>query len=206
MNDIYLQSSFNQYIEIDYLRCINGTSSYVCASTEVIDQTLYGSVCKTYYSAWAIDPNNYDAPMEKVVKNNWSPLLKQYSKTLSLLLIEVLFSSDDGWLTTSERKIEVLNPDSLYIDMNEIAPSIVFFTAIVQMGGNTMVYKRHYDKIQDVLARVSGTMGIIMIVLGILAIPYARTKMFEPLVNEIFDIKIEDNINLRSKISRPWKR
>ena len=54
-----------------------------------------------------------------------------------------------------------------------------------------MVYKRKYDKIQDVLARVSGTIGGIMIILGIIAIPYARKKMFEPLVNGMFDIRVK---------------
>ena len=199
IDHIYLKSVGTQYIQLDYRRCIPGYSLVPCASVADINTKLSQSLVNNYYSVWTIDPSNYDNPMKKSIKNVMVSIVKAYTKVMSLNFIPIIFTSDDGWLTSSERVLTAVNAEELLTDLNEDGPTIQFYTAVFQMGGNKMVYKRKYDKIQDVLARVSGTIGGIMIILGIFTIPYARKKMFEPLVNGIFDVKVKDHINMMPK-------
>ena len=78
-----------------------------------------------------------------------------------------------------------------------------FFFLNLRMSGNKASYNRQYQKIQSVLAQISGTMGLITIVIGIVAVPYARSYMYELLINEAYNIvdksKTKKSAKRRSK-------
>ena len=109
-------------------------------------------------------------------------------------LLAIDFESDNGWITSSTSTKEMISYESSHIDY--ISPGYgngAFFVMDVSMSGNKATYSRQYQRIQSVLAQISGTMNLFILLIGILAVPYARSNMFENLTNEAYKIVEKSN-------------
>ena len=200
IDHLYISDANIASIEVTFKKCSSLTSNVTCASTNDINTKLSGSTWNIAYSVWSIDPTNYERPISMESKDERYAISLTSCKKLRFNLLAVEFTSDNGWLipaTTIRNMITYENSQMDYFTDNY---GDAFFIMNLQMSGNRVFYGREYEKIQDVLAQITGTMSLITLIVGVLALPYAKTKMYELLVNEAY------NIVLKNQIRRPLNR
>ena len=193
-SQIHLSKANVASIEVLFTRCQPGPG-VTCALSSDIDAKLAASVWTTSYTVWSVDPTNFEHPvtMDLTDESYEVPAIST-AKNLKIDLLAMEFDSDSGWITSSNNVEKMVTYESSQMDFLSSGYGDTFFILDLRMSGNKMSYKRQYDKIQNVLAQISGTMSLITIVIGLLAIPYAQNNMYELLVNEAYSITGKDNV------------
>ena len=206
--NIFLKSGFEQYIVLYYARCSKDTDpNQDCATREEIDSLFSYIGWAPDYSVWSVDPTDYKNPMRRNTRKEYYAPVKTLLKVVTFDLLSLEFTSDNGWLLPSKETKKAVTYESVSVEVNEMSNLNIFLAVNLRMSGNQLKYSRSYDKIQDVLAKVSGIMAPIMIVFGILVLPYAKMKMSEVLVNEFYDLKVQRiKSNSNSKKNRKQER
>ena len=189
LSSIYLAQGDFATVEITLDRCLTSTATVTCASTADMEDKIFYSYFNTAYSVWSVDPSNYKQPVSRDLKDEWYDTPgPDSSKKLSIELMAIEFSSDEGWVTKSNKAEEIVTYERSQIDFIDSGYEDTIFFFNLRMSGNKASYSRQYQKIQSVLAQISGTMGLITIVIGLVAVPYARNYMYGLLINEAFRI------------------
>ena len=179
--------SNNVYIQLYYERCDpSNIKGIKCAN----DNAYYWKVKNIFwyaeYSSLSIDPTNYKMPLKRERKTQ-PPFYVKYA-TLSLVPVE--FNTDDGWLLSSKKTESALSPNNFVSEYGGYDETQVFVLSIA-IAPDKIVYDRHYDKIQDVLARVVGLVSSLTVVFRLITIPYAKSKILELIIKEFFEINIK---------------
>ena len=200
IDQLYISDANIASIEVTFQRCSSLTSNVTCASTNDINAKLSGSAWNIAYSVWSIDPTNFEQPISMESKDEWYAISLTSCKKLRFNLLAVEFTSDNGWLMPVKTVRNMITYENSQMDYFTDNYGDTFFIMNLQMSGNMVSYGREYEKIQNVLAQISGTMSLITIIVGLLALPYAKMKMYELLVNEAY------NIVLKNQIRRPLSR
>ena len=192
--NIYLSKANVVSVQVLFTRCQLG-SSVTCASSAAIDSKLATSVWTSSYTVWSVDPTNFEQPVTMdLADESYEVPAPSTAKNLKVDLLAMEFNSDSGWITPSYTIQKMVTFESSQMDYLSTGYGDTFFIMDLRMSGNKMTYKRQYEKIQNVLAQISGTMSLITIVIGLLAIPYSESNMYEHLVNEAYNITGKDNI------------
>ena len=183
------------YVSIRYYRCGDAPteSNVVCAPREEINQMLSHLVWLPYYEQNSVNPADYKNPITATIQCD-VPNLQMTNNTAKrafISLTEIEFSSDNGFLLTSEKIHKAINgigytSDTYAADYFDDGALI---DVIVRMNQDKIVHRRQYEKIQDVLAKVSGMINPVFIFFGFLSIPYAKDKMFELIINQMYRVQ-----------------
>ena len=187
--DLYLRSNYAAYIQLYYSRCQSDTD-IVCATDAEIDSKLGSSFWYTHYTSVSVDPTNYKNPLKRDSKTQSFLITPGYLKYINANMLAIQFASDNGWLLSSMQEESALSLDGFTTEFGG-ASTNTFFIASMYLTPDKLTYHRQYDKIQDVLARVGSLLSSLTLIFGLLAIPYAKDKIFELLINGYFDVTIQ---------------
>ena len=109
-------------------------------------------------------------------------------KYVQLNLLAVDFITDGGWIMSSDKKQELVTYEKSNLDYIDKSNDDSFFLTTICMSGAKTIYKRQHQKIQDVLAQVSGTLGFFTIIFALLGFPCAQNYMHKQLVDDTYRI------------------
>ena len=200
LSRIHLGKNNIARVEISFDRCSATNIGITCATGAEIEDKLFNSIWTTMYSVWSIDPSNYREPVSQDINDEWYDIPDTgKTKKLSVDLMAIEFESDDGWVTKSNKVHKMVTYESSQIDFIDPGYGNTFFFLTLRMSGNKASYSRTYQKIQSVLAQISGTMGLVAIVIGLVAVPYAQSHMYEMLINEAYRIVEKDKVRKSAK-------
>lgn len=194
----------HQDIYIDFYKC---TGNPNCQSLSYINQVLQSGYWVAEYNDWAVDTQNYEKPLNSFPRIVEYGVVANMYKRFVVNLGRLEFISDDGWLLNSPSTQESLYMESTSMDFF-VQENYKFFRLVLSSNGNKLQYSRTYDKIQDVIARVSSVFGICLVIIGAFALPMAKATMYETIVNDSYQVKIrsgEKNL-MRLKTKKPSKR
>lgn len=142
-----------------------------------------------------MNPMDYSKPIktsrqDDLTSFGFNAALRQ---VIDVELILINFSSDDGYVLTSETPRSELNFKSFNEKtVSNSAPSDPFLTIKIKMSSDSIIYRRRYDKIQNVLAKVSGITSTIILLFASVLAPFARNRMMEIMVNDTYQIQTQD--------------
>ena len=182
------ESPVYEHITVDYSPCKNG-SSVVCAPQEEIDALLDGAYFAVYFTDLAILPHNFSNPESRFLDSKFTTIGKSYYKEYSFFTRHINVKNDIGWLFS-----EYHNQD--YVSFDRIQENIDFrhfenfFRFVIRVSTMKTFWSRSYIKIQDILAELDGLVTLFIIVIALVVHPYIKSKYFEELINEVFDVKI----------------
>ena len=207
LSGIYLGKDNIARVEISFDRCSAETVGVTCAADAETEDKLFNSIWTTMYSVWSIDPSNYEEPVSQDINDEWYDIPDTgKTKKLSVNLMAIEFNSDNGWAIKSNKIQKAVTYESSQIDFIDPGYGNTFFFLTLRMSGNKASYSRTYQKIQSVLAQISGTMGLVTIVIGLVAVPYAQSNMHELLINEAYKIVEKEKASKSPKRRRKVKQ
>ena len=182
LSSINLLTKQDAYVSINFHKCQTGCSP-------LMNNILEMSFCGRLYSDWKINPFNYEQPLERYYKGDWSGLVLGQTKATYLYLTRTEFKSDNGWLTSNTKTTNIVSVEKIESDSGDLSIDSVLYRLMIATSGNKNIYLRNYIKIQDVLAQIGSLCSGFIFLLGILVYPYSNLKMYEGLVNKAFYVK-----------------
>ena len=182
----FVNSGYDSF-EIDLYTCL--TPGYGCATYSDINTQLSYSSFFFKYNEQVIDPYDFEEPI-KIRPMQYSESLQMYVyKAVMIYLEETEFITDDGWLFESLTTKKSLSVNRIQTYVSDLT-SVYRASLVIKYTADKNVYIRTYPKIQDLLAQVSGIVGVMIPVVALLAFPYAQLKMKEYMVNELYEVKL----------------
>jgi hypothetical protein len=105
---LYTRTEDDRFIQIDFYFCNDATSSVPCASEAKLKKWISNSDVMTTFRQSTTIASNYEDPVNHFYTDQWQGLLLDKTKSVKLMLDVVEFTSDDGWLFQSEKKLKIL--------------------------------------------------------------------------------------------------
>ena len=169
---------------------------------------MLGQVFWTAHYGIHSNPSNYKNPIKSRVVSNTPnyQLVTDSAQVVTLNLMEIDFTSDNGFLFTSEKSQSALDLQDPTLSYDQNAQKDESQFVQLQMSADTLLYRRSSDKIQDVLAEVSGVMGTFIIFLGFLLMPFTKDKMFELIVNKVCRVQIQTRAKPNKEMKKKKKK
>ncbi len=125
-----------------------------CKSTAQIDAILSGSEFVIAIDSWQIDPLNHKEPLQPYRETASFSVVSKYAKKISLDLIPVEFTSDEGLLLEDKQTTKFFNLDKIETEIYDFSVDLTFMKFILANGGDKEIHTRSYLKITDLFAKV----------------------------------------------------
>ncbi len=182
------ESPMYEYVTVDFYPCDPG-GAVTCKDSTVINAALDGAYFAAYYTDLAIDPQNYSHPEGRFLDSKFTTFGQGYYKEYSFFVRHISVKSDVGWLFSQNNKHDFISFDRVQenVDFREFDS---FFRLVLRVSTMKTFWTRTYIKLQDILAELDGLLTLFVIIVAIVVYPYIKTKYFEELTNDIFDVKI----------------
>lgn len=124
-----------------------------------------------YYLDNYVDSLDYVNPIKYYFNSFLEQLTNEFQKRSYISFINVVYTSDNGWLLENKEKIEFASFNSKTQQVNALANNNLYILA-VDSPRVTTKYFRTYLKVQDMFAKVGGFINGLIIALRILSIDY----------------------------------
>ena len=207
MDDLYVDGYVDKsqvsyfFFELDF--CDNTNISNNCKSEKEISDFLYGKVFAVSYNIPILDLNNYENPIHYSNRTEWILLDTRLDKTLSVFLKSSELIDDDGYYFKNAKINTTVTTDQTVTDYiirntSELKGEIcrvVFFSS-----PNLLQNSRNYQKLDQVLANMSGLANFILIV-GFLFVRFQTKLMFQTVLmrdlyeNNCDSLEADEDIN-----------
>lgn len=118
-------------------------------------------------------------------------------KTIDVSLDSTKISTNDGFFVDNINYLYYTDVDNFYIDTSTVRTQ-EFAKISLSLSGNEVLVERSYNKIQDALANVEGTISILVFILAFLIIPYLEKRFFAKVILDSFDLRqynIKEDLN-----------
>ena len=179
--DGYVDKSHVTYFFFQLNFCDNTNISNNCKSEKEISDFLYGKVFAVSYNIPILDLNNYQNPIHYSNRTEWILLDTRLDKTLSVFLKGSELIDDDGYYFKNAKinttvTLDQTVPDYIIRNTSEFKGEIcriIFFSS-----PNLLQNSRIYQKLDQVLANMSGLANFILIV-GFLFVRFQTKLKFQ---------------------------
>lgn len=190
------QESSISYVSLSVRMCQNKTdkSGPPCASEEEISQFLRkNSLFFTFlFQDSIINTGHADKPVEYTVKSMFSSLKQETYKIIEVYFKNQTLLSDDGFIFRTSNMFETFKYDYHAYDDSNLLVDKILVEFIVQLSNNKSVYKRRYQKIQEVLAGIGGLANLLNTIFIVISYIFSTVRMHEALLNQIYDYDIDE--------------
>ena len=179
--DGYVDKSHVSYFFFELDFCDNTKISNNCKSEKEISDFFSGKAFAVSYNIPVLDVNNYENPIHYTNRTEWIFLDTRLDKTMSVYLKSSQLITDDGYYFKSEKINTTVTTDQVVTDFTFRATSefngeicrIIFFSSPNQLQNS-----RIYQKLDQVLANMSGLANLILIV-GFLFVRFQTKLKFQ---------------------------
>lgn len=177
-------------IYIELYKCYK-TARKDCMNNSVIDTAIASSRGTSVFRQIVYDPENYDDPI------SYAPLIynptvtQAMMKRLNIYLFKADFQTDKGFMLTDIEKDTQLGITQVQETFDDVKATAGFFMFRLRFEGDVTVFKRSYDKIQNVLAQWNPIFTILILLGKILIDNYTAFKVTEQIVNGIFRLNMK---------------
>ena len=209
--DGYVDKSHVSYFFFELDFCDNTKISNNCKSEKEISDFFYGKIFAVSYNIPILDFNNYENPIHYSNRSEWIWLDTKLDKTLSVFLKSSELITDDGYYFKNAKinttvTIDQTVPDYIIRNTSEFKGEIC--TIIFFSSPNLLQNSRTYQKLDQVLANMSGLANFILIV-GFLFVRFQTKLMFRTvLMRDLYEnngesFETDEDINrIYSEVSK----
>jgi hypothetical protein len=202
----FLDGDFINYFKVKILYCENDITKGAnknCTSLEDLKKVLllknrlfFGS----YYPDFYLDPNNVTHPLKYQYVTTFNQLTANIIKKDRVFLKEVYMYDDQDLIQQSYTISNITAMGSIQTDLSlkfdadyqDLSLSTEIYGHAVYFHKNGEKYSRSYTQIQDLAARVGGSMSLVIILGKILVSNYNSYSITKTLTNKFFDFTEPD--------------
>jgi len=182
----------------------NNKQQLICKSSEEIDLKLKGGYFELFYFNKNINLKNFYSPINDYLDNYFILLDPQTTKFVDLYFKTINLITDAGLIFETP-----FSQDSLMFDYyrEQIETSInsdVVIDLYVNSSNNIIIYTRTYQKFQEFAASIGGLMEILFLIGNILTSVYNDHRMNEKMINSLFNIKEESDVENDKRDSKHY--
>ena len=164
--------------------CENQTSNGICKSQAEIDEFLskkkfFGIIFHDAY----LDLKDYESPMKIKYHIESASIDPLYTKRTKIYIKTTKIFTDNGFLYPEDTMYENITFDRSEFDFSTRKPSTPLFQYVLFSSRNTDETHRRYQKIQDVLASLSGEANFLIIICSILPIIKNKLQLLHAVLN-----------------------
>ena len=178
-------------LQLELILCQNDTNMTTCKSEDEIQTFLSDKMFVLYYKNYYIDFNNYENPVPSFPQVEQVALSAYTQTTNEIYLVKGEMTDDDSAILSSPKNYEFFSKDSQTI--TSLARSFTDNTAIAEYffysSVNFRQSSRSYQKLPDVLAKLSGIANL-MIISGFIILNFYN----QIILNLFFMKKVLDKI------------
>ena len=165
----------DDFLQININRCSNLTNSDICATFEKITENIESSNLGIYLLKNVVDPSNYEKPFTNFIEEFHFPINSINSKNnLEILLNQVSFFNDNGIVFENLQEINSFSDEPHKKSKTLGSEANNIYQIELKIDKIKINYKRSYEKLQNVLAYICGTMKALLFVLNIILFPITR--------------------------------
>ena len=188
-------------ILINIVTCKNSTTNNnKCKSVEIIEEYMNNGNFAMYFNTLAVDPNNYENPIEVFVRDVYTPISYSMSNYIEMFFGHINFQTDNGFLLEDLQNFK----QATYVSDRQLLTfnSDVILQVDIKLDKILTTYIRKYDKIQTVLANIGGIVKALMIVANFMVSPLINLNFKLTLANKMFDFKTSKKSKKSKKIPK----
>ena len=139
-----------------------------------------------------VSTRNYKYPFTKILKEQTLKVSESYKVSLIQYLKHIRIESDDGVLfTTNHTKNSFTLGEFTHNTVFE-RDSSTFLSLSVELDNTLQKYQRKYYKLQDLAAQSGGIINCCYMIAMIILKIYEKNSYFEYLINNFFEIRLEE--------------
>lgn len=178
----------DDFLEITVNRCSNSTSSNPCATPEKITDYIESSNLGVYLLKNIVDPSDYEKPFTNFVEDFHFPINSKSFNGFEILLNRVSFFSDNGVVFEDLNEINSFSYEPNQ-KLKNLGSEGALYRIELRFDRIKTNFKRSYEKFQNVLAYIGGTMKALMVILNVILFPITRFQFRVSLANSTFRFK-----------------
>ncbi len=186
-----------QTIDFPSLRSIEEKNPVICKSKEYIDQILAGTFFNLPFTDITIDTTNFANPNQILIGDSYTTVSNKFFKEMHHYLHQIELSTDLGMLFSDKHTYQYLQND-LIKEMTDFRKAENFLSYSIKLSTRKETYLRSYAKVQNIAAELGGILKVINIICMLVSFYFSKSKFYELLANEIFDVNIDQNGRFRS--------
>ena len=185
--NLYLEGSLaiddRVQVSITFKKCSTGSS---CVADGLIQAAAPQATLSLYYANPYVDPNDYDDPIKRYlfVESGKFSLASQVTKTAVMVPFDV--RTDTGLLVSSTYNVSGLQIESFSSSTSTLPSDQFEYKFIFAISPKRVFYDRTYQRVQDVLAEVSGFSASLFLVVAIVISPFIKMKRSESILNAVY--------------------
>jgi hypothetical protein len=185
-----LTSSSINYYKFFVKACNNETSKVPCASQQVLDKMLDGTMITLYHVDKIFDPSNYTHPVKHYFNNYWQRVSKKFYNVVTFYFKTVNFIDDTGLFFEASSKSTTLKVDRI-APSYDLQSSENFLEVLFMFNNNVTTFNRKYKRLQQVVAEIGGLVNAAFILFTVIVHYYTQSLYFEYIKEKLFDSKKE---------------
>ena len=181
------------------IKICNQKVNSLCYSEEEIYKKLNNSFIVIGFLEKIIDNYDYSNPIKLKKKAEFFPVSPFLIKSYYISYTKVKYESDNGLIFKNKTiynfyQYNYKNSDFELIHVNENNSSQILFSLTLISTEETLIYKREYYKIKDILANITTWIKLVYEILTLLLQYFIRKfKMLDIVNNVFFQIKHQKN-------------
>ena len=171
---------------MNFLKCDNSSSNFTCKNEEEINTFLKGTVIGIYYLDYNIDYNNYEKPLNGYSHYEYLGVDLNNFKSSSIYFKKVQFSTDDSFFFSEEKVLECFMTEKITTEnIGNINSTLVAQKQIIS-SPYLQQEKRVYQKFPQILANVSATANLFIIIGQLLLEIKSHFDIMKHILNKLF--------------------
>lgn len=186
MNSILNESKTSSFSILVSL-CDNTTDEVICKTIPQINEFFQNNYIgfDLYFNQFTYDVMNYSEPFLKIRNFFHYSLNLSQSKNKAIYLKKVEILTDDGFYLSNEKKIDSFTVDYTN-EENEYNNDISLLSISFFPSKNHDIIYRRYQKIQELLGDLNGTMTFLLILGYIVTSLQSQLTVIQTIVNELY--------------------
>jgi hypothetical protein len=192
------------YFRINFFPCKNSSLSSNCKDAAFIKNYLKGGSMNQYILDYSFDPNNYTSPAQPYLNSLTSYFSSSYYKSKFFIFKEVIFNDDKGIFYQTEEimKYHAIDQINVESDFREDQTG-AFLICPNSIGKKVATYKRHYKKLQSVIAEAGGFLAIVKLCFVFLLEFRSKRDFQKYLLKDIILKKKRKSISETTSVNNP---
>ena len=186
-------------IQIKFVDCDNSTGN--CASKEEITSFLHSADLSFYIIDNLVSTKNYKQPFTRTINERSLKVSESYKVSLIQYIKHIRIENDDNLILTSNHSMNSFTLGEFMSNIVFERDSETFMSLSIELDNIIEKFQRKYYKIQDLAAQVGGIINALYMVIFIILKLYEKNSYFEYLINNFFEIRLEEfqrNISIKS--------
>lgn len=193
-------TKISRYMDINFVRCINGTKEgVICRPEYEIQEVLKEIFFLPYYVNYYMDSNNINDPFQMYIKSDAFPANYGIFKRFFYYYNKVNYITDYG-LLFEDKKTQIQYLKNSFFQNVNLSPGNGFpegtiATFTLSNGNSEKIYERSYSKLQNLLANLGGIIKGVIVISKTLSYLITRKQYSLFLINDLLlNTNIEQSV------------